>query len=467
MGILRRVAKSDFEEKHPRGSAGKFTEKGKSQADVPVVPAVDLGGRPTTGRRINAALMGAADLRDIAAELGDLPQRFADLGHSLHLVGGIVRDRLLGEPLTDSVDIDMATGATPDQTVEALEGWADAIWGLGEEYGTIAARKDGRDVEITTYRAEKYDPSSRKPSVQFGDSLRDDLARRDFTFNAMAYDLGSGAVVDPFNGLDDLASGRLRTPLDPEATFNDDPLRMLRAARFSARFGLQPDEQLVAAMEALKDRLEIVAVERIEQEMDKLLSLPDPMGGLSLLRETGVIGRVLPGFTADDERAMSAVPAEHGPTTRLAALVANRLDAGNSSPLEHWRMSGARRKEVGRTANAAVLARSASPSDLPSARGWLLSAGEHADEGLVVAEHVYPDSASDIGALKDVVRGIRERESGLGDDPLTGGEIMSLLDLEPGPRVGEAKTWLRERQIADGPLNRRTAKRLLKQWHEA
>ena len=432
---------------------------------TPDAPEIDLGGGRETARRINAALQGGADLADIAAELGDLPQRFADLGHSLHLVGGIVRDRMLGDPLTDSTDIDMATDATPDEVRGALEGWADTIWGLGEKYGTVAARKDGRDVEITTYRAEQYDPSSRKPSVRFSDSLRDDLARRDFTFNALAYDLGSGAFVDPFGGLDDLAGGRLRTPLDPESTFSDDPLRMLRAARFAARFGLRPDEDLVAAMGALKDRLGIVAVERVEQEMDKLLSLPDPMKGLSLLRQTGVIELVLPGFTADDERAVSEVPAEHGSNARLAAVTANRLDGGGD-PLGHWRMSGAKRRAIRGIAAAARFAPLSNPSNPPDVRRWLRSAGEHAEEGLAVAEHVYPDSAGNIRALRKMARGIRERESGLGDDPLSGHEIISLLGLEPGPRIGEAKRWLREQQIADGPLSRRSAKRLLRKWHE-
>lgn len=460
--------KGDFKEhEHARDrSTGRFVKMDGQKAVMPTAPAIDLNGGQETAHRINAALQGKVDLDDIAAELGDLPQRFADLGHNLYLVGGIVRDRMLGEPLADSPDIDMTTDATPEEIREALEGWADTIRGLGEKYGTIAARKDGRDMEITTHRAEQYDPSSRKPSVQFSDSLRDDLARRDFTFNALAYDLCSGTVVDPFDGLDDLASGRLRTPLDPESTFSDDPLRMLRAARFSARFGLRPDEQLTAALEALEDRLEIVAVERIEQEMDKLLSLPDPMRGLSLLRRTGVIERVLPGFTADDERAMSAVPAWSGPSARLAALVAARLDGGGGDPLGHWRMSGAKRKAVRRTAEAANLACSIVPAKIPDARRWLLSAGEYAKEGLDVAEHLYPESADGIKALRVVAWSIRKREPELADDPLSGDEIISLLGLEPGPRIGEAKKWLWEQQIANGPLSQRSAKRMLRQWHK-
>jgi poly(A) polymerase len=230
--------------------------------------------------------------------LQDLARRFAAAGYSLHLVGGSVRDALLGEIKPDG-DLDLTTEARPDAVLELVRPWADHVWLQGKAYGTIGASRgeapDDMRVEITTFRAEVYRPDSRKPTVTFSDSLETDLSRRDFTINAMALSLPDPALVDPYGGLDDLlAHRRLRTPLDPEISFLDDPLRMMRAARFMAGLGLDPDPALVTAATELAGRLEVVSAERIRDELSKLLVVKDPSPGLWFLVQTGLADEFLP-----------------------------------------------------------------------------------------------------------------------------------------------------------------------------
>src|SRR3954464_14876712 len=220
-----------------------------------------------------------------------------DADRRLYLVGGIVRD-LLGGREIERPDIDLTTDARPEETKRILEGWADAVWTQGERFGTIGAKRDGRTFEITTHRADAYDPSSRKPDVAFGDDIDADLARRDFTVNAMALALPEPRLIDPFDGSVDLHAHRLRTPLSPEVSFTDDPLRMLRAARFLAGYGLQPDADLVEAVRANAHRLEIVSVERIRDELDKLMVVPDPSAGLWFVVDTGLADLFLPELAA-------------------------------------------------------------------------------------------------------------------------------------------------------------------------
>ena len=230
-------------------------------------------------------------------------RRFAEAGHELHLVGGPVRDALLGLDPTASADLDYATDARPEELLTRITGWADAIWTQGQRFGTIGFLHGGVRHEVTTYRAEAYSPDSRNPEVVFATDIEADLSRRDFTINAMALRLGGGAdlaLVDPFGGLDDLFARRLRTPLDPDTSFTDDPLRMLRAARFLARFMLEPDPALVESATRLHERLSIISAERLRDELDKLV-VADPPGlgaGLWFLVNTGLAGEFLPELPA-------------------------------------------------------------------------------------------------------------------------------------------------------------------------
>ena len=206
-----------------------------------------------------------------------------------------MRDLLIAED-RDDTDFDATTTARPDAIKACLAGWADAVWTQGERFGTIGAKKDGRLYEITTHRAEAYTDDSRKPHVDFADDIDTDLSRRDFTINSMALELTSATpnLVDPFGGAVDLATRTLRTPLSPEVSFSDDPLRMLRAARFIARYQLQPDPDLVAAVTTMHGRLEIVSAERIRDELDKLITVDHPSAGLWFAIETGLADEFLP-----------------------------------------------------------------------------------------------------------------------------------------------------------------------------
>ncbi len=234
--------------------------------------------------------------QSLIALAAPLAERFEAAGHTLYLVGGCVRDALLDEASYE--DLDLTTDARPEQIEAILRGWADTVWTQGKRFGTIGARRSGVTYEVTTHRADAYHPDSRKPVVTFGDVIEDDLARRDFTINAMALKLGDVQLIDPFGGLADLIDRRLRTPLDPSISFEDDPLRMLRAARFVARFSLTPDPALLQAIELDRARLEIVSAERIRDELNKLMVCPVTAPGLWLLATTGLAQHFLPELPA-------------------------------------------------------------------------------------------------------------------------------------------------------------------------
>ena len=250
-----------------------------------------------------------------------LAEHFDAAGHRIYLVGGIVRDLLLGEEIGEGTDIDLTTDARPEQTKRLVSGWADAVWTQGQRFGTIGCRKDGRDFEITTHRAEAYTPDSRKPSVVYAEVVEADLARRDFTVNAMALRLSAGdddpELIDPFDGAADLVAKVLRTPLSPGESFTDDPLRMMRAARFVARYGLEPEPELVDAIRQLGERLRIVSVERVRDELDKLLVVPDPSPGLWLLVDTDLVDEFLP--------ELSAMRLEQDPVHRHKDVLAHTI----------------------------------------------------------------------------------------------------------------------------------------------
>lgn len=244
-----------------------------------------------TAAHAHVRLLGALD--ELAGVLDPLGERFAAAGYELALVGGSVRDALLGRAMPD---LDFTTDARPEAIEELIVGWADAHWDIGRRFGTIGMLKDGLQIEITTYRAEQYDEDSRKPVVAFGDSLDDDLVRRDFTIGAMAVRLPGRVFVDPYGGLEDLAAGVIRTPGTPEASFSDDPLRMMRAARFSSQLEFSVADDVRTAMAEMADRIDIVSAERIRDELVKLVCGAAPRRGIELLVETGLCERFLPEF---------------------------------------------------------------------------------------------------------------------------------------------------------------------------
>jgi poly(A) polymerase len=237
-------------------------------------------------------------LRPLVDATADLSARFRSAGHTLYLVGGSVRDAIVadgdGSAADFDHDLDFTTDARPDDIESVLRGWADAIWTQGKRFGTIACLRGDQKYEITTHRAEAYHPNSRKPEVAFGNSVEDDLARRDFTVNAKALRLPELELIDPFGGLADLAERRLRTPLDPAVSFADDPLRMLRAARFIAKLDLEPTAELVAAVRADHGRLSIVSAERIRDELDKIMMVSVPSTALWFVVRTGLADEFLP-----------------------------------------------------------------------------------------------------------------------------------------------------------------------------
>ena len=266
----------------------------------------------------------------VLAELAPLAERFAARGHRLYLVGGSVRDLLVGGDPTDAVgddfDLDLTTDARPDEIKAALDGAVDALWTQGERFGTIGAQRVGADgrsrtIEVTTFRSEAYSDDSRKPVVEFADHIDVDLSRRDFTINAMALELraddAAPELVDPFGGAVDLAARQLRTPSGPDISFGDDPLRMLRAARFIARFDLEPTPDLVEAVEQLGARLEIVSAERIRDELDKLMTVDHPAPGLWFLVDTGLADHFLP--------ELPAMRLEHDPIHRHKDVLAHSI----------------------------------------------------------------------------------------------------------------------------------------------
>ena len=268
---------------------------------------------PTQGGLTNAQTHAVREMLRIAGVVDGLSTLFVDAGHELHLVGGSVRDALLGRL---GNDLDLTTDARPEQIQPLLErfvrggGKGSGVWDIGKAFGTIGCRyvdDDGNDwvVEVTTYRSDVYDRESRKPEVAFGDTLEGDLGRRDFTVNAMAISLPDQRFTDPYGGLSDLAAGRLRTPATPEESFSDDPLRMMRAARFAAQLGFTADASVVQAMTAMADRIAIISAERVRDELSKLLLSPldpetgrGPRVGLGLLVATGIADHVLPELPA-------------------------------------------------------------------------------------------------------------------------------------------------------------------------
>jgi poly(A) polymerase len=448
-------------------------------------------------------------LQPLLESVRPLAERFDAAGFRLYLVGGIVRDALLGRELDDR-DLDFTTDARPEEIKAVLEGWADALWTQGERFGTIGFRKDGVDHEVTTHRGEAYNPDSRKPDVVFADAVEKDLARRDFTVNAMALAMPDARLIDPFGGVDDLAARRLRTPLSPQESFNDDPLRMLRAARFMAGYGLVPDPELVAAVHELAPRLEIVSAERIRDELDKLLVVDKPGRGLRFLVETGLADEFLPELPAlgleqdpihrhKDVLAHTVAVIERTPShDRILRLAALFHDVGKPKTrsfgpegvsFHHHEVVGARMTEermralrypsdeiaaVRRLVELHLRFHGYSEDWTDSAvRRYARDAGPLLDRlnTLTRADCTTRNKAKArmladrMDALEQRIAELREREELDAMRPdLDGRQVMEHLGVPPGPVVGEALAHLLELRIEEGPLGEEEATRRLDDW---
>ncbi|MBM9505963.1 CCA tRNA nucleotidyltransferase [Streptomyces sp. KK5PA1] len=447
----------------------------------------------------------------------DLGRRFRDAGHRLALVGGSVRDTLLGRL---GHDLDFTTDARPEQVLRILRPWADAVWEVGIAFGTVGGLKDGYQIEVTTYRSEAYDRTSRKPEVSYGDTIEEDLVRRDFTVNAMAVALPDTDFIDPYGGLDDLAARTLRTPGTPEASFSDDPLRMMRAARFAAQLDFEVAPEVVAAMAAMADRIAIVSAERVRDELNKLLLSAHPIKGLRLLVDTGLADRVLPELPAlrleRDEHFRHKDVYEHtltvleqaialeteGPdlTLRLAALLhdigkprTRRFEPDGRVSFHHHEVVGAKLTKARMTALKY-------PNDQVKDVSRLVELhlrfhgygnGEWTDSAVrryvrdagPLLERLHKLTRSDCTtrnkrkaeALWRTYDGLEERIAELQEQEeldsirpdLDGNQIMRILDLTPGPLVGKAYQYLLELRLEHGPLGEEAATEELRKWWAA
>jgi poly(A) polymerase len=452
-------------------------------------------------------------LQPLLAETSELAARFQRAGFRLYLVGGVVRDAVLGRLDEQGKDLDFTTDARPDDIEAVVAGWADALWLQGKRFGTIGLLKDGRRLEITTHRAEAYHLDSRKPDVEFADAIEADLSRRDFTVNAMALALPELRLVDPFNGIDDLAAHRLRTPLSPEVSFSDDPLRMLRAGRFIAGYQLLPDRELVNAVVQLRGRLEIVSDERIRDELDKLLVTEDPSDGLWFLVNTGLAEEFLPELPAlaveqdpihrhkDVLAHTVAVVAKCRPDRilRLAALFhdvgkpkTRSFGPGGLVSFHHHEVVGARMtrdrmralhyptediEQVSRLVELHLRFHTYKMGWTDSAvRRYIRDAGPLLDR---LNELTRCDCTTRNVAkaralsrrMDDLVERIadleqREELAALRPD-LDGNEVMARLGLKPSRAVGEALDFLLELRLDEGPLSKEEAGRRLDEWWAA
>ena len=474
-----------------------------------------MSGTSDPSRLTQAQRRAVAELLRVSPVADELGRRFQKAGHELHLVGGSVRDALLGR-LGD--DLDFATDAHPDETLAVLRGWAEATWETGRDFGTIGAQRDGLRLEITTFRADVYDGVTRNPLVQYGTSLDDDLRRRDFTVNAMAVSVPDHVFTDPHGGLDDLADKVLRTPGTPEESFGDDPLRMLRAARFAAqlRFAVEPAAR--AAMERMAADLDRITAERIRDEFTKLLSGADPVTGLRLLVDTGLADRFIPEISGlkleIDEHAQHKDVYEHtlivvanavrlegdeGPdfVLRMAALMHDVGKPATKAVGPDGRVSFHHHEVVGARMTKARMKAMRYPKDVTAdvvelvalhLRFYGYGRGEWTDSAvrryvtdagpLLPRLHKLTRSdvttrnrrkaaalAADYDALEHRITRIAEEEDLARVRPdLDGNAIMELLGVPPGPVVGRAWRHLKELRLERGPLDHDEAEAELLRW---
>jgi poly(A) polymerase len=472
---------------------------------------------PMNPEQRNAA---AALMRERVPDVAGIGRLFAEHGHELALVGGPVRDVFLGQR---PGDLDLTTDATPDQVLEMTTGWADKTWTVGIAFGTVGLRKGNSLFEITTYRSEQYGVTSRKPEVQYGRSLEEDLGRRDFTINAMAARLPGYDIVDPYRGFDALREKVLRTPGRPEQSFGDDPLRILRAARFAAKLGFEVAADVRAAMTDQADRLAIVSAERITGELTKLMLTPDPALGIDVLVQTEVAEQVLPEVSAlrmeADEhhrhkdvyqhsltvlRQAIALEPRYGLdgdlTVRLAALLHDIGKPPTRSLLPGGRVAFHLHEVVGAKMARKRLAALRFPNDVVRDVSRLVELhlrfhgygeGEWTDSAvrryvrdagpLLSRLHVLTRAdcttrnrakaarlARAYTALEERIAELSEQEELARIRPeLDGNEIMRVLGVPPGPVVGRAYDFLLELRIAEGELGRERVSQELLRWAAA
>lgn len=477
-----------------------------------------LGWTPVSPSRDGAARERAiAELVRVSPVITAFGEHFADSGHEISLVGGSVRDALLGRL---GNDLDFTTSAHPDEVELLLAGHVDALWDIGKAFGTIGARIGQLTCEITTYRTEKYDVESRKPVVEYGTSLQGDLGRRDFTVNAMAVTLPDLRFVDPFNGVNDLASGQLRTPGRPEDSFDDDPLRMLRAARFAAQLDFEVEASVLRAIVGMAERLSIVSAERIRDEFSKLVLSDNPRAGLRILVDTKLADQFIPELPAlqleiDEhhrhkdvyehtltvvEQAIDLEPDGPDLTLRLAALLhdigkpaTRRFEAGGGVSFHHHEMVGARmtRKRMKALRYPKDLVEDVALLVELHLRFHGYADGEWTDSAvrryvrdagpLLTRLHSLTRAdcttrnrrkaaslATAYTSLEERIATLAEAEELAAIRPdLDGNEIMQILGIPPGRAVGEAYQHLLETRLDRGPLDRDEAVEVLRTWWDA
>ncbi|GAA2384012.1 CCA tRNA nucleotidyltransferase [Streptomyces glaucosporus] len=455
-----------------------------------------------------------SELLRVSPVADDLARRFKDAGFEIALVGGSVRDALLGRL---GNDLDFTTDARPQDILALVRPWADAVWEVGIAFGTVGCRKENYQIEVTTYRSESYDRTSRKPEVSYGDSIEEDLVRRDFTVNAMAVALPEKTFVDPHDGLGDLARRVLRTPGTPEESFSDDPLRMMRAARFASQLGFDLADDVVTAMKGMADRIGIVSAERVRDELNKLILGDHPRKGLELLVETGLADRVLPELPAlrleRDEHHRHKDVYEHtltvleqaidleddGPdlTLRLAALLhdigkprTRRFEKDGRVSFHHHEVVGAKmtKSRMTQLKYPGEMVKDVSRLVELHLRFHGYGTGEWTDSAVrryvrdagPLLERLHKLTRSDCttrnkrkanalarayDSLEARIERLKEQEELDAIRPdLNGNEIMEILGLPPGPEVGEAYRYLLELRLEHGPMGREAAAEALRKW---
>jgi len=468
--------------------------------------------------------LGALATSPIMARLG---AAFAEAGFELAVVGGAVRDALLGRP---THDLDLTTNARPDDILRIVKPLATATWDIGRAFGTIGAKITGpsgtaEQVEITTYRADSYDGITRKPTVAFGDSLEEDLTRRDFTIGAMALRLPVPALVDPTGGVEDLVAGILRTPGDPDVSFGDDPLRMLRAARFAGQLGFAVAEETLNAMSRLRETIEIVSTERVQAELVKLLGSADPVRGIRILVDTGLMGEILPEVPAlrleiDEHHhhkdvyehsltvLQQAIDLEHQRhpgaepdiTLRLAALLhdigkpaTRKLEPGGGVSFHHHDLKGARMSRKRLAALRFDTDTIASVSQLieqhlrffgyaegawtdSAVRRYVRDAGDELERlHILTRADVTTRNAKKAARLRRAYDDIERRVAELAAQEeldairpeLDGNQIQEILGIAPGREVGEAYRFLLDLRLDEGPVGPEVAEQRLRDWWAA